>query len=396
MRWRLPPLPFVEERHVALAHAVATWCDTHRALLEAPDDGDFAASCRAIVRRLAEAGLLDPVLPAKGATGEARFDMRAICVVREGLAYESNLAASLFAIQGMGLSPLFRFDRPDLCDRYVPRARRGESISAIAISEAQGGSDVGAIATRAIRDGDSYRISGEKMWIANGGFADHFLVLARSETPDGRGTPGGRRAFSAFLVDSDLPGVVRGPDIGMIDGFPLATVAFQDVRVPASRLVGEPGEGMKAAMAGFDLFRPSVGAAALGVAKRALAEAIARVRARRLFGKPMAELDGMQARLADMRADVETAALAVYRAAWAGDVVGGRLSTEAALAKLVATEAAQRVVDSAVQIFGAWGVSEESLIGRLYRELRPMRIYEGASEVQKMIIARDMLGERGS
>lgn len=389
MSWQLAHLPFFEERHQRLAGKVSRWCDDHRTMLEA-EGGDFADRCRTIVRNLADAGLLDHVLPVAGAGERAIFDIRSICVVREGLAYESNLAASLFAIQGMGLSPLFRFGSRELQERYIARARSGESMGAIAISEVGGGSDVSAIRTRAVGDGGGFRISGEKMWIANGGSADHFLVLASSEQP------GKERALSAFLVDADLPGVSVGPDIDMIDGFPLSTVTFDDVPVPASHLIGEPGDGMKAAMAGFDIFRPSVGAGAVGVARRALAEAVERVRERSMFGKPMAELNGIQARIADMAADVETGALAVYRAAWAGDVVGGRFSTEAALAKLVATEAAQRVVDAAVQIFGAWGVSEDSMIGRLYRELRPMRIYEGASEVQKMIIARAVLRTRTS
>lgn len=386
MPWQCPNLPFLDERHRQLALDVGYWCETNRATLLPGDGGDFADHCRKIVRSLGQAGFLDHVLPvALADDGQPAMDIRSICVVREALAYESNLAAALFAIQGMGLSPLRRFGCREMRDRYISPARAGESIGAIAISEANGGSDVSGISTIARRDGHDFRISGEKMWIANGGLADHYLVLARTDVDEPKG------AISAFLVDADLPGVEPGAPIDILDGFPLAAVTFNDVRVPAGQLVGEVGQGLSIAMSGFDLFRPSVGAAAVGVAKRALDASVARVRNRSLFGKPMSQLDGVPARLADMLADIETGALAVYRAAWAGDCSAERFSTYAALSKLVATEAAQRVVDSAVQIFGAEGVTEDSLIARLYRELRPMRIYEGASEIQKMIIARSIL-----
>lgn len=385
--WQLAELPFLEERHRHLAAQVASWCEANRALLQQDGQDDFAGHCRDIVARLAGTGLLDHVLPAIDGDGKARFDLRAICVVREGLAYESNLAASLFVIQGMGLSPLFRFGSAALRDSYIDRARRGETIGAIAVSEMQGASDVASLTTTAIRDGDSFVIHGEKVWIANGGFADHYLVLARS------GDAGEKRSISAFLVDASLPGVMAGSDVQMIDHCPLAKVRFDHVRVPASHMIGELGDGMRAAMAGFDVFRPSVGAAAVGLAKRAFAETVTRTKTRDIFGGRMAELDGVQACLADMLADVETGSMAVYRAAWTGDVVSDRYSTEAALAKLVATEAAQRVVDTAVQLFGAAGVSRDCIVERLYRELRPMRIYEGASEIQKKIIARGILRE---
>lgn len=385
MSWQLPQLPFFDERHRHLATCVSGWCDTNRALLAAGDD-PFEARCRRIVASLARSGLLDHVLPEARTDGPAAFDVRSICIIREGLAYESNLAATLFAVQGMGLAPLLRAGSDALGPAYLDRARRGETIGALAISEAQAGSDVAAISASVVPADGSYRLNGTKVWIANGAFADHYLVLARSADAAG--------AISAFLVDADLPGVVVGPETPMIDGCPLASVRFEDVAVPASHLIGRPGEGMKAVMAGFDIFRPSVGAAATGIARRALKEAVDRVESREIFGQPMSRLDGVQARLADMLADVESGALAVYRAAWTADVVGGRYSTEAALAKLVATEAAQRVIDGAVQLFGALGVSEGTVIERLFREVRPMRIYEGATEIQKKILARGLLGAR--
>lgn len=382
MSWRLPTLPFFEERHARLAQEVQRWCAEHGELLHSADR-NFADKCRRIVASLAAAGLLEHVLPAC-ADGTPRFDQRAICIVREALAYESNLAASLFATQGIGLSPLSLSNHP-LRERYINRARRGEAVSAIAISELHGASDVASVETTAVRHAGGYRLNGEKTWIQNGHFADHYFVLARFAEPD---EP---RSISAFVVDSGLPGIRIDREIPMIDGCPLSTVVFEDVFVPDSHRVGGEGDGMRMAMAGFDVFRPSVGAAAIGLAKRALAESVARVTSRDLFGTGMANLDGVQARLAEMRSDIEAGMLAVYSAAWTVDVVGGRRSTEAALAKLIATEAAQRVVDAAVQLFGAEGVSSESVVGRLYRELRPMRIYEGASEIQKKIIARGIL-----
>lgn len=383
MSWRLPTLPFFAEEHAQLAQKAQRWCVEHRELLHVANGG-FAGRCRQIVASLAAGGLLEYVLPIYNDGGTPRFDQRAICIVREALAYECNLAASLFATQGIGLSPLVLSDHP-LRERYIDRARRGESVSAIAISELHGASDVASVETTASRHAGGYRLNGKKAWIQNGHFADHYFVLARSED---RNSP---PQISAFMVDSGVQGICVDRETLMIDDCPLSTVVFNDVFVPDNHRVGGEGDGMRMAMAGFDMFRPSVGAAAIGLAKRALSECVARVASRRMFGARMSDLDGVQARLAEMRADIEAGMLAVYSAAWTADVVGGRRSTEAALAKLIATEAAQRVVDAAVQLFGAEGVSGESIVGRLYRELRPMRIYEGASEIQKKIIARGVL-----
>ncbi|MBB4632571.1 acyl-CoA dehydrogenase family protein [Sphingosinicella soli] len=383
MSWQLPTLPFFEEEHARLALEVQRWCVEHRELLH-DANGSFAGRCRRIVASLAAGGLLEYVLPNCNDGAVPRFDQRTICIVREALAYESNLAASLFATQGIGLSPLTLSDHL-LRERYIDRARRGESVSAIAISELHSASDVASVETTASPQPGGYRLNGEKVWIQNGHFANHYFVLARSADRD---RP---PQISAFIVDSGTPGIRIDREIPMIDDCPLSTVVFDDVFVPDSQRIGGEGDGMRMAMAGFDMFRPSVGAAAIGLAKRALSECVVRVSSRRMFGTRMSDLDGVQTRLAEMRADIEAGMLAVYSAAWTADVIGGRRSTEAALAKLIATEAAQRVVDAAVQLFGAEGVSGESVVGRLYRELRPMRIYEGASEIQKKIIARGIL-----
>jgi len=390
MTWKLADSPFFDDHHRQLAERVAAWCRDNESWLHqaGEGDGDFKRHCRRILASLGEAGFPDYMLPLPDKEGTTAFDLRSICIIREGLAYECNLAASLCAVQGMGLSPLFRFGSDELKDAYIPAARRGEKICAIAISEMQAGSDVAAIETTAALEGDVAIVNGEKAWIMNGSIADHFLVLARSSHRDG-----GRPVISAFLIDADLEGVSVSANMDMIDGCPLATVAFDNVRVPLSHMMGSEGDGFVAAMVGFGIFRPSVGAAAVGLAKRALHEAMLRVKERTIFSRGMSELDGVQTRLADMLVDVETGSSAVYRAAWTGDVLSERFPTESALAKLVATEAAQRVVDSAVQLFGAMGVRNGSVVERLYREVRPMRIYEGTSEIQKKIIARNMLQE---
>ena len=292
MSWQLPTLPFFEEEHTRLAQKTQRWCVEHREMLHIANE-DFAGACRQIVASLAAGGLLDYVLPVCSGSSTPRFDQRAICIVREALAYESNLAASLFATQGIGLSPLVLSDHP-LRERYIDRARRGESVSAIAISELHGASDVASVGTTASRHAGGYRLNGKKAWIQNGHFADHYFVLARAEERDS--SP----QISAFIVDSGLRGIHVDREISMIDDCPLSTVVFDDVFVPDSHRVGGEGDGMRMAMAGFDVFRPSVGAAAIGLAKRALSECVVRVSSRRMFGTSMSDLDGVQARLANL------------------------------------------------------------------------------------------------
>lgn len=385
MSWNLEKLPFFEDRHYRLADRLNEWREANADLDGPHGDVPLAELARDIMGRLADWKFLDLVVPPADADVDEWIDVRSICIVREALAYDSPLADSMFVMQGLGLSPLWRHDEPELRREYLDRARGGETIAALALTEPASGSDVAATRTTARAEGDSFVIDGEKVWITNGGMADHYLVVART------GEAEGAQGLSAFLVDADTPGLSCGPQQAMIAEHPISSVSFSGCKVPASRRIGEAGSGFKAAMRGFDVFRPSVGAAAVGIARRALAESLDRVTSRHLFGKKMSELDNIRSTIADMAIDVDTAALSVYRAAYAADVIGGRVSREAATAKYVATEAAQRVCDSAVQLFGALGVAQGSVVERLYRDVRPMRIYEGASEIQKIVIARAVL-----
>jgi len=375
--WRTP---FLDDRHRALAERLLAW--------GIPDIGhepeDFGPPVRTILRALATEGLLDLIIPRDGGP----VDLRAICLVREILAYRSGgVADTSFVMQGIGTTAIWMAGGTGDAARYLDSARAGETVAAFALTEPDTGSDVANITTSAIRDGDSYVLSGTKTFISNAGVADHYLVVAR--TGEGPGAKG----LSIFLVDAATPGLTITPQ-RYVAAHAGGSLALVDVRVPASRLIGTPGGGFKAAMATFDIFRASVGAAALGFGRRALDEALDRTTSRQLFGKRMADMDGVQTQLADMTTALENAGMQVYRAAWAKDTSGERCTREVSMAKMVATEAAQQVVDAAVQLFGGAGVTHGSTVERLYREVRPMRIYEGATEVQKLVIAREMLRAR--
>ena len=372
--------PFLEDRHRALADRLLAW-DIPETDHE-PDD--FGPPVRRMLKAMAAEGLLDFIIPARG-DGPMRVDLRAICLIREILAYRSGgLADTSFVMQGIGTAAIWLAGADARAGDYLDSARRGDSIAAFALTEPEAGSDVANIMSSAVRVGDDYLLSGAKTFISNAGIADHYLIVVRTgELP-------GARGLSAFLVDADTPGLVaeRQDYIAPHAG---GTLSFTDMRVSAARMIGEPGGGFKTAMATFDIFRASVGAAAVGFGRRALDEALGRVRSRQLFGKPMAAMDGVQTRIAEMATEMESAAMQVYRAAWAKDSTGARCTREVSMAKLVATEAAQNVIDAAVQLFGGAGVTRGSVVERLYREVRPMRIYEGASEVQKLVIGREML-----
>jgi acyl-CoA dehydrogenase len=378
MAWSLWQWPFFEEKHHALAQRLGA--------LEL-DDSDHGSDLASYSRRLNFAmgaqGLLEVAVPREGVA----IDLRSACIAREALAYRNVLADTLFAMQGIGTAPIAIHGTPAQRSRYMDGARSGERIAAFALTEPQGGSDVAAVATTAQRDGDGYVLNGEKAWISNAGIADHYVVVART------GEAPGSRGLSAFIVEAGTPGFEPTPMLDMVAPHPIAGILIRNCRLDASALLGEAGHGFKIAMGTFDIFRASVGAAALGIARRALDETMRRVTTRQLFGKPMADLQGVQMKLADMAVDVDTAALAVYRAAWVKDVQGGRATREVSMAKLVGTEAAFRVVDSAVQLFGGTGLMKGCVIEKLYREVRPLRIYEGASEVQKLIIARNLVAE---
>jgi len=376
LRW-----PFLDDEHRTLADDLQAWAAAEIAGLEEPVASDEAldAHCRDLVTRLADGGWL------AAATGEP-IDVRTLCLTRETLAYHHALADFAFAMQGLGSGAISLFGSDDLRLRYLPGVADGRLVAAFALSEPEAGSDVAQIAMTARRDGSGdYVIDGEKTWISNGGLADVYTVFART------GEAPGARGLSAFVVDADSPGLRVAERIPVIAPHPLARLSFEGVRVPADQMLGAPGEGFKVAMATLDVFRSTVGAAALGFARRALDEALARATARELYGAPMAELPLVQAKLAEMALGIDASALLVYRAAWTKDVPGGRVTREAAMAKLHATETAQRVVDDAVQLFGGLGVTVGSVVERLYREVRALRIYEGASEVQQLIIGRAAL-----
>jgi acyl-CoA dehydrogenase len=334
------------------------------------------------VQKLGRDGWLAHTAPDPDAP--AALDVRTLCLIRETLARHDGLADFAFAMQGLGAGPISLFGNAKQRD-WLKRTRGGGAIAAFALTEQQSGSDVANIALTAKRYGDGFVLDGEKTWISNGGIADLYVVFAR--TGEGPGAKG----LSAFLLPGKLPGFSIAERIDVIAPHPLARLKFERVTVPASAMIGAPGDGFKVAMATLDIFRATVGAAALGFARRALDESVARAKSRKLFGGPLADLQMVQGSLAEMALDVDAAALLVYRAAWTKDNGAARVTREAAMAKLYATERAQQVIDKAVQLHGGDGVRHGHIVERLYREIRALRIYEGASEVQKVIIARQML-----
>jgi acyl-CoA dehydrogenase len=376
--------PFFDDRHRALAGDLEGWAPDALSDLD-HNTTELDASCRMLVARLARAGLLRHVVAAAYGGSHERLDVRSLCLARETLARFASLADFAFAMQGLGSGAITLFGTEDQRRAYLPAVAEGRKIAAFALSELEAGSDVAAIATTAARDGAGFVLNGAKTWISNGGIADFYVVFART------GEAPGAKGLSAFIVDAETPGLEIAERIELIAPHPLATLRLENCRVPRAQLLGEPGQGFKIAMATLDVFRPTVGAAALGFARRALDEALARASSRQLFGGPLAELQMVQAKLADMALAIDAAALLVYRAAWAKDAGAARITREAAMAKLYATEAAQRVIDDALQIHGALGVVAGHPVERLYREVRALRIYEGASEVQQVVIARQTL-----
>src|SRR5436305_3438027 len=379
-------LPFFNHDHRRFAEALARWAD---AMLPSLPHDDVEEACRARVSALGEAGLLKAVVPLSHGGLYPSLDVRTLCIAREILAFRDGLADFAFAMQGLGTGSITLYGSPELKQGYLPPVRKGKAIAAFALSEPEGGSDVAAMATTATPDGNAHvRIHGVKTWISNGGIADHYVVFAR--TSEGLGAKG----LSAFMVDADTPGLRVAERIDVIAPHPLATLNFDAVRVPVTNRLGAPGEGFKVAMATLDIFRSTVGAAALGFARRALHETIEHAATRKLFGAPLGDLQMTQATIADSATEVDAAALLVYRAAWTKDKGASRVTREAAMAKMYATEAAQRVIDRSVQLHGGRGVTKGEKVEELYREIRALRIYEGATEVQKIVIARDALKNR--
>jgi alkylation response protein AidB-like acyl-CoA dehydrogenase len=375
--------PFLTDAHRTLAREVAEWRDGR---LQLADEDDPFAACRAYVAQLGADGWLRFAVPGRHGGGPDRLDVRSICLLRDTLGYASGLVEFAFAMQALGAGAISLFGSRDLQTRYLPRVASGAAIAAFAMSEAQAGSDLAAMSTTARRDGADIVLDGEKTWISNAGIADFYVVVAR--WPEG-----GDRGYLAAVVDAGTPGFQVSATIDLMAPHPIGTVSLTGCRVPASAVVGEPGQGLKIALGTLDVFRATVGAAALGFARRALDDAIAHARQRRAFGKLLAEFQLTQARLADMATAIDAAALLVYRAAWARDTGARRITREASMAKLFATEAAHRVVDDAVQLLGGRGVVRGEPVERLYREIRALRLYEGTSEIQKIVIAAQLLRE---
>lgn len=368
--------PFFDDAHRDYAAKIDAWAQAN---LQAVDHHDVDAACRKLVKTLGQGGFLAHTAPASEAD---KLDVRTLALSRETLARHSGLADFAFAMQGLGAGPISLFGSAKQRAAWLPKTRAGEAIAAFALSETASGSDVANITTSAKRDGDTFVLDGEKTWISNGGIADLYVVFART------GEAPGAKGLSAFIVEGSNPGLSIAERLEVIAPHPLARIAFKHCRVPASALIGKPGDGFKIAMATLDVFRTTVGAAALGFARRALDETVSRAGSRHLFGAPLGELQMVQGHIADMALDIDAAALLVYRAAWAKDMGAARVSREAAMAKLYATESAQRVIDAAVQIHGGDGVRSGHPVETLYREIRALRIYEGASDVQKIIISR--------
>ena len=377
--------PFFEVAHREFAARIDCFVDSEA--VRDIDHNDVDVACRKLVRSLGESGLLEAAVPSPDGDGSG-IDSRATCLARETLAWRDGLADFAFAMQGLGSGAIAIAGSRELRAAVLPKARSGEWLGAFALSEKGAGSDVAGIACSAREEGDNYVIDGEKTWISNGGIADFYTLFARS------GEAPGARGISAFVVFPDDPGFSILERINVIAPHPLATLRFDNCRIPKGRRLGAPGGGFKIAMQTLDIFRASVAAAALGFARRALDEALDHARSRRMFGGALADLQLTQAALGDMATDIDAAALLTYRAAWRRDVQKLPATREAAMAKMVATETGQRVIDRAVQIFGGRGVMRGEIVESLYREIRALRIYEGATEVQKLIIARELLKSR--
>lgn len=374
--------PFFDGAHRALQSELEAWSAQH---ITQDHPADVDAACRALVRLLGQGGWLRYAVAGKAYGGASEvIDTRALCLLRETLARHSGLADFAFAMQGLGSGAISLAGSEAQKDHYLGRVARGEAIAAFALSEPDAGSDVAALACAARVEGEEVVIDGEKTWISNGGIADFYVVFART------GEAPGSRGISAFIVDAETKGFEIAERIDVIAPHPLARLKFTNCRIPLSQRIGAAGEGFKVAMRTLDVFRTSVAAAALGFARRAFDEGLARATSRKMFNGVLADFQLTQAKLAQMATTIDSAALLTYRAAWMRDQ-GRNVTREAAMAKMVATEGAQQVIDAAVQLWGGLGVVSEQPVERLYREIRALRIYEGATEVQQLIIARDLL-----
>ena len=373
--------PFFDDAHRELAQRAEAWAGTE---LAGGHGADIDRACRDAVASLGASGWLRLMVPREFGGSHDRLDVRSICLVREILARHDPLVAFAFAMQGLGSVPITLFGTDAQRRTWLPPVGRGERVAAFAISERDAGSDVAAMATSARAAGDGFVIDGEKTWISNAGIADHYVVFCRMPEE-------GERAFGAFVVDAKNPGLAVSERIDVIAPHPIGTLRFTGCRVTGDALIGPRGKGLRVALGSLDVFRTTVGAEALGMARRALDEAMRHVAARHAFGQPLSGFQLTQARLADMAVAIDASALLVYRAAWTRDAGAERVTREAAMAKLFATESAQRVIDDAVQLLGGLGVVSGNVVERLYREIRSLRIYEGTSEIQRLVIAQQLL-----
>ena len=382
--------PFLEAKHAALYDRVEAWAKAHAGIMHGEDESS-ATAARVVRNLVAEMGNEGFLTTATGGVGGAAFgplDARSLCICREVLARYGGLADFAFAMQGLGTGPIGLFGTPEQKQKYLPAVALGKAVSAFALSEQAAGSDVSSLAMTATRDGNGWRLDGEKTWISNAGIADLYVVFART------GEAPGAKGLSAFIVEASAPGFSVPKTIDLIAPHPIGKLAFDGVKVTEADLIGQPGGGFAIAMGTLDVFRSTVGAAALGFARRAMDEAVKHATGRKIFGGALSDLQLIKAKIADMALSIDAAALLIYRSAWTKDVKGARVSRESAMAKLFATEEAQKAIDSAVQIFGGLGVTRGNIAESLYREIRALRIYEGASEVQKIVIAGRVLAEQ--
>jgi acyl-CoA dehydrogenase len=379
--------PFFDDAHRTLAEKLEAWTQA-RIAPHQHDESDVDALSARFVSLLGRDGWLRYCVPRPYGGHFDKLDVRSLCLVRETLARTSGLADFAFAMQGLGSASIALFGAEELKRKYLPEVCAGTRIAAFALSEPEGGSDVASLKTLADRDGDHYVINGTKTWISNGGIAGHYVLFART------GEAPGAKGLSAFVIDADTPGLEVAARIQVIAPHPLAKLAFKACRVPARQMLGNPGDGFKIAMATLDIFRSTVAAAALGFARRALDEAVAYATQREAFGQRLTEFQTTQTKIADMATLIDAMALLIYRAAWTKDNVADRVTREAAMAKMFATEMAQQVIDAAVQLHGGMGVVSGEPVERLYREIRALRIYEGTTEIQKLVIASQVLAAR--
>lgn len=375
--------PFFFDSHRELANKLDQWAEQYIPSID--NFGNEDEACKQLVSSLGAAGWLKYVIPANYGGFNNKLDVRSLCIIREKLARYSSLADFSFAMQGLGSGAISLFGTETQKKQYLPKVAAGEAIAAFALSEKDAGSDLMSISTTAEKDGSDYIISGSKTWISNAGIADFYVVFARNV---GNGENVG---LSAFVIDVETKGLEYTEKINIISPHPLGTITLENCRIPNSQMIALPGQGLKIALATLDIFRSTVGAAALGFARKALDEAVKRVKERKISGQQLSEYQMTQQKIADMAVQIDASALLVYRAAWAKDNGAERIPREAAMAKLYATEAAQQIIDSAVQLFGGLGVVAGNPVEELYRDIRPLRIYEGTSEIQKLIIAKEIL-----